>query len=306
MNFNKACQLSEDEAREYLEGLRWPNGPICPHCGSEDSAKLNGKATRPGVHKCKNRECRRQFTVTVGTIFERSHIPLSKWIMAFCLVCSSKKGMSAHQLYRMLGLGSYKSAWHLAHRIRHAMKSEPLRGMLSGTVEADETYVGGKPREHGPHNKKFRGHGTKKTPVVALIQRDGPMRTRVVRKVNAKTLRKAVDDMVDKTSSRLMTDDLMAYRTIGRTFAGGHKRVRHNMKEYVRGDAHCNTCESYFALLKRGVHATFHHVGKQHLQRYCDEFAFRWNHRKVSDGERTEAALKLAPGARLAYRTPRS
>jgi hypothetical protein len=190
----------------------------------------------------------------------------------------------------------------MAHRIRHAMRQEPLKGLLAGTIESDETYIGGKPRNRGKHNIKFRGHGTKKAPVVALIQRNGPMRTRVVGKVNGKSLRKAIDDMVDKDRSRLMTDDLAPYRTIGRTFIGGHKWVRHNMQEYSRGDAHCNTCESYFALLKRGIHGSFHHVSKQHLQRYCDEFSSRWNHRKVTDGERTEAALRLAPGCRLTYR----
>ena len=301
MTFKTASKLTEDQAREHLEKLRWPNGARCVHCDSENVAKLNGKATRPGVYKC--RDCRKQGTVTVNTIFERSHIDLRTWIMAFSLICSSKKGISALQLQRMLGLGSYKSAWHLAHRIRHAMQSEPLRGMLAGTIESDETYIGGKPRNRGKHNIKFRGHGTRKVPVVALIQRDGPMRTRVVPKVNGKNLRKAIDDMVDKSKSRLMMDDLAPYRTIGRTFAGGHKWVKHSNEEYARGDAHCNTAESYFALLKRGIHGAFHHVSKKYLQRYCDEFAFRWNHRKVTDGERTEAALKLAPGCRLRYRS---
>ncbi|MCH8853104.1 MAG: IS1595 family transposase [Planctomycetes bacterium] len=302
MTFIKASKLTDDKAREYLESLRWPDGARCVHCGSESVTKLNGTSARPGVFKCREKECRKQFTVTVGTIFERSHIDLKTWVMAFCLVCASKKGISALQLQRMLGLGSYKSAWHMAHRIRHAMRQEPLHDMLTGTIESDETYIGGKPRNRGPQNIKRRGHGTKKTPVVALIQRDGPMRTRVVPRVNGKTLRSAIDDMVDKTRSRLMTDDLAPYRTIGRTFAGGHKWVKHNMKEYSRGDAHCNTAESFFALLKRGIHGSFHHVSKQHLQRYCDEFAFRWNHRKTTDGKRTEAALRLAPGGRLRYR----
>jgi transposase-like protein len=161
MDFKTACKLTEDQAREYLESLRWPNGPACVHCGDTNVAKLNGKATRPGVIKC--RACRKQFTVTVGTIFERSHIELRHWVMAFCLVCSSKKGISALQIQRMLGLGSYKSAWHMAHRIRHAMQNEPLRTMLSGDVEVDESFVGGKPRKPSGEKSK-RGRGTKKTP----------------------------------------------------------------------------------------------------------------------------------------------
>ena len=300
MTFNRATKLTEEQAREYLESLRWPNGPRCVHCDSDNVAKLNGKATRPGVYKC--RDCRKQFTVTIGTIFERSHIPLVTWVMAFCLICSSKKGISALQLQRMLGLASYKSAWHMAHRIRHAMQNEPLNGLLSGTIEVDETFVGGKPRKRRSQAERKGKPWTKKVPVVALIERGGNMRTRVPERVNGETLRAAVDEYVDKTRSRLMTDDLKAYRTIGRTFAGGHQFVRHSHEEYARGEAHCNTAESYFALLKRGVHGAFHHVSKKHLPRYCDEFAFRWNHRKVSDAERTEAALKLAPGCRLQYR----
>ena len=301
MEFTQAAKLTEDQAREYLEQLRWPKGPVCPHCQSREMTKLNGSATRSGVYKCK--ACRKQSTVTVGTIFHRSHISLGKWIMAFCLICASKKGISALQLQRMLGFKTYKSAWHMAHRIRHAMRNEPLRGMLSGTIEVDETYVGGKPRNRGSHNIKFRGHGTKKVPVVALIERDGDMRTRVVEKVNKKNLRAAIDECVDKGASRLMTDDLKTYRSIGREFHGGHKWVQHNIQQYSYRGAHVNTAESFFALLKRGIHGSFHHVSKQHLHRYCDEFAFRWNHRKATDAERTRAALRLAPGCRLRYRT---
>ncbi len=295
MNYMQACKLDEDGAREYLERLRWPNGPICPHCNSDKTAKLNGKATRPGVHKCKNRECRKQFTVTVNTIFHRSHIDLKTWVMAFCLICASKKGISALQLQRMLGLASYKSAWHMAHRIRHAMQNEPLRTILSGTVEADETWVGPRLRGHGKGLKIEN-----KTAVMALVQRDGPMRTRFIGRITRANLKGALDDMVDKTS-KLMTDELQMYRTLGPAFEGGHEAVNHSKGEYARGDAHCNTAESYFALLKRGIHGSFHHVSRQHLHRYCDEFAFRWNHRKTTDAARTEAALRLAPGCRLTY-----
>lgn len=292
MDFDKACKLTNEQAREYLEKLRWNGEPFCAHCASLEVTKLNGKATRPGVYKC--RSCRKQFTVTVGTIFEDSHIELRQWVKAFSLVCSSKKGISAHQLYRMLGLGSYKSAWHMAHRIRWAMQNEPLKGLLAGTIEADETWVG--PRKRGT------GSGLKienKTAVAALVRREGGIRTRVMPRVNKNNLRSFVESMTDPNSA-LMTDGLAAYRRIGKRFQK-HESVDHTAGEYARGDAHVNTAEAFFALLKRGIHGTFHHVGKQHLQRYCDEFAFRWNHRKTTDAERTESALRLAPGCRLKY-----
>jgi len=302
MDFQTASKLTDEQARTYLESLRWPNGPVCPHCGKNGAAKLNGKATRPGVHKCKNKECRKQFTVTVGTIFERSHIGLREWVMAFALVCASKKGISALQLQRMLGLKSYKSAWHLAQRIRHAMRSEPLRGMLAGTIEMDETYIGGRAPKMDRNDKKPRRIPAK-TLVVALIERNGKMRAKAVDRVTGENLPQAVRESVDVMQSKLMTDELRLYRPIGERFLNGHETVCHSLDEYVRGDAHVNTCESWFALLKRGIHGSFHHVGKQHLQRYCDEFAFRWNHRKTTDAARTEAALRLAPGTRLFYRT---
>jgi len=306
MDFQNASKLTEDQARDYLEKLRWDGQPFCPHCGSLSVGKLHGKATRPGVYKCKDSACRKQFTVTVGTIFEDSHIPLGKWVMAFCLVCSSKKGISALQLQRMLDLKSYKSAWHMGHRIRHAMQNEPMRTILSGIVEMDETYVGGKPPKF-PKIKRKAGRGTTKVPVAALVERGGSLRAKVVGKVTAPRLKDAIYEAVDIEKTRLMTDDFPTYRrSIAKMFPGRHESVRHNKGEYSRGDVHVNTAESFFALLKRGVHGTFHSVSKQHLQRYCDEFAFRWNHRKTTDGERTEAALKLAPGCRLVYRSKAS
>lgn len=301
MDFKTASKLDNNQAREYLEKLRWDGKPFCPHCGSMSVTKLQGKSTRPGVHKCKDKNCRKQFTVTVGTIFEDSHIELRHWVMAFCLICSSKKGISALQLQRMLGLGSYKSAWHMAHRIRHAMQQEPMRGLLQGTIEVDETFIGGKPRSTDDHFTR-RKKWSKKTPVVALIQRDGGMRTKAMRRITSKGLRRAMENHCDFDNSRLMTDQRNQYRMIGREFKGGHGVVQHDIKEYSRGDVHVNSCESFFALLKRGVHGTFHHVSTQHLQRYADEFAFRWNHRKVTDAERTEAALMMAPGCRLTYK----
>ncbi len=304
MDLVELSKRTEDEARELLESIRWPNGPVCPHCGAgeEHATKLAGEAHRPGLYKC--RACRKQYTVTINTIFHRSHIPLRTWLMAFAMMCASKKGVSALQLQRQLRLASYGSAWHMAHRIRHAMGQEPLKGMLAGRVEVDETYVGGKPR---PGNNEVRkpGRGTKKAPVVALVERGegGRVRARPIERVNAKTLKGAVRECVDR-KAMILTDEWSAYTGLGDEFKGGHFTVNHGAGEYERGGAHVNTAESYFALLKRGVYGAFHHVSKKHLHRYCDEFSFRWNHRRAKDGERTVAALRLTEGVRLTYKEP--
>jgi transposase-like protein len=288
-------KLTEDDARNMLEAIRWPQGPVCPHCGALDRAtKLpaNGKV-RAGLYQCN--DCRGQFTVTVDTIFEDSHIPLSKWILAFGLMCSSKKGISALQLQRNLGLGSYKSAWFMAHRIRYAMRVGPFPPKLRGTVEADETYVGAR-------RKGKRGRGAaNKTPVLALVARSGQMRARVIKGTTKQELQGAIRESV-RRDGQIMTDELHSYWGIGKHFDGGHHTVGHGKKEYVRGDVHVNTAESFFALFKRGIHGTFHHISKRHLGRYTDEFAFRWNHRKVKDGARTVSALQATSGKRLTYR----
>lgn len=295
MNFADASKLTEDEARQYLERIRWPNGPVCPKCGEEGNAvKLQGERHRAGLYQC--RGCRGQFSVTVGTIMERSHITPRQWVMAFHLMCASKKGVSALQLQRMLGLGSYKSAWHMAHRIRLAMREEPVRSLL-GNVEVDETYVGGKPRNRGSHNMKKRGRGTDKTPVLALIERDGRARAYRLDTVTAKNVGEAIFRDVDP-SATLMTDELPTYKAIGKRFHD------HQKGEYARGNAHVNCAESYFSLLKPGLHGSFHHVSKKHLNRYLDEFSFRWTHRKAKDGERSEAAIRAAEGKRLLYQEP--
>jgi transposase-like protein len=226
----------------------------------------------------------------------RSHITLRQWVQAFHAMCASKKGVSALQLQRNLGLKSYQAAWHLAHRVRFAMRVMPLRAVLKGTVEVDETYIGGKTR----HGKRGRG-SERKTLVVALVERGGRMRTKVVERVSAKALKGAIRENVKK-SAAIMTDEFQSYRGLGREFTGGHETVNHGERQYVRGDVHVNTAESFFALLKRGVRGTFHHVSKQHLHRYCDEFGFRWDHRSVTDGERTVAAIRQAGGKRLLYR----
>ena len=294
-------RLTEDEARGMLEHIRWAKGIVCPHCESTNIVRIEGKATkvRDGLLRCK--ECRKQFTVTVGTVMERSHITLRQWVQAFYSMCSHKKGVSALQLQRNLGLGSYRSAWHLAHRIRAAMAGKTLTGMLHGEVQVDETYIGGKPRFNINGKPNKRGRGTKKTPVMVLVERNGEAVSKPIERVDGDTLKSAIREVVGQQST-IMTDDSNCYRGIGREFAGGHQFVNHSTGEYARGDVTTNTAESYFALLKRGVQGTFHHISKQHISRYCDEFCFRWNHRTVNDGERAEAAIMGADGKRLTYK----
>jgi transposase-like protein len=293
-------RLTEEEARGILEAIRWPDGITCPHCGSEDVTRIKAKSDkiRDGLIQCNT--CRGQFTVTVGTVMHRSHITLRQWVQAFYSICSHKKGVSALQLQRNLGLVSYRSAWHLAHRIRLAMKLVPLASKLKGAVEVDETYIGGKPRKGTDKNNK-RGRGTEKFPVMVLVERNGNAISHPVDKVNAATLKAAIKESVAKEST-IMTDEWPAYRGIGNSFEGGHKVVNHGIREYVHGDASTNSAESFFALLKRGVHGSFHHVSKKHLPRYCDEFSFRWNYRKENDGTRAEHAIMGAEGKRLIYR----
>ncbi len=222
-------RLTENEARKILEDIRWPEGPICPHCNSKDITRIQSKSeskTRDGVIQCN--ECRKQFTVTVGTIMHRSHITLRQWVQAYHSMCSHKKGVSALQLQRNLGLHSYKAAWHLAHRIRFAMKEEPLASALKGTIEADETYIGGK--SHG--GKRGRG-APKKTVVLALVERKGRVRARPVETISANELKGAIRENVDK-GARIMTDELPSYAGIGKEFNGGHEVVNHGDGEYVR------------------------------------------------------------------------
>ena len=292
-------RLTDEETRGILENIRWPEGIQCPHCSSDDVTRIEAKSDkiRDGLIQCN--ACRGQFTVTVGTVMHRSHIALRQWVQAFYSICSHKKGISALQLQRNLGLRSYRSAWHLAHRIRLAMKQNPLAGKLKGAVEVDETYIGGKPRR-GDGKSHKRGRGTEKFPVMVLVERDGKAVSRPIERVNAKTLKTAIREAVNKNST-IMTDEWPAYRGIGKEFRGGHKVVNHGMHEYVHGNASTNTTESFFALLKRGVNGSFHHVSKQHLSRYCDEFSFRWDNRKISDGERTAIAIQGAAGKRLIY-----
>lgn len=285
----------ETKAREYLEALRWPDGPYCPHCGSvEGIRRLEGKSTRPGLHQCN--ECRQHFTVTVGTVYERSHIPLHKWLLATHLLSASKKGISAHQLHRMLGI-TYKSAWFMAHRIREAMKDTnpaPLGGE-GKTVEADETFIGRKKRK----SKKY-GY-EHKMKVVSLVERDGgKARSVVVDKLNTKSIAPILRTTASRKSN-LVTDEARHYVKVGREFAS-HESVNHAAKEYVRGDTHTNTIEGFFSIFKRGMKGIYQHCGEQHLQRYLNEFDFRYNNRQITDAERADEALKGIAGKRLTYR----
>ena len=288
----------EDKAREHLESVLWKDaGATCPRCGQFGGriTKLAGKSTRPGVYNCK--DCRKPFSVTVGTVMERSHIPLTKWVMASHLMMASKKGISALQLHRMLDI-SYEAAWFLAHRLREcpiAKKPRPLGGK-NKVVEGDETYIGGKAK-----NKAF-GPIPKKSPVFALVERDGGhVRSFHVANVNSKTLRPIIVKHASR-KSYLMTDESTVYPSIGAEFSG-HGTVNHSADEYVRlgGFMRTNTIESYFAILKRGVYGTFHSISEQHLPRYLAEFDFRYNGRHMTDAARADALLAGAKGKRLQY-----
>jgi transposase-like protein len=290
---------TEEAARAYLEALRWPTGPVCPRCGGADPYRLKARPDstrpgRPGLLKC--RACRRQFTVTVGTIFEDSHIPLSTWVIAMHLMAASKKGMSAHQLHRMLGI-AYKSAWFMAHRIRWAMTQEPLASKLSGIVEVDETYVGGGTEELG---RRFKG-GSPKVPVFTLVERGGRARSFIPPRVTAANIEAILGRHVSP-DAEIMTDDAAWYQHVGRMFKRGHQTVTHSKGEYVRGVVHTNTVEGFFSLLKRGLMGTFHHVSAHHLHRYMSEFDFRYNLRTTTDGERAALVAKGAEGKRLRLR----
>src|SRR3954470_22182298 len=254
----------------------------------------------PGWYWCN--KCREKFTARVGSVMERSHIPLHKWLLAYRLMASSKKGMSAHQLHRMLGI-SYKAAWFMAHRIREGMRpvdAEPMGG--SGkTVEADETYVGGKAK-----NRAYAKTLPKHEAVMSLVERGGKVRSRHIADVTAKTLKPIIVDAITK-DTHFRTDQSPVYTEIGKDFAS-HETVNHSIKEYVRGDAHTNTVEGYFSIFKRGIYGVYHHVSEQHLKRYLCEFDFRYNERialGVNDQERAERAIKGAVGRRLTYWQPR-
>jgi transposase-like protein len=305
-----AVAADESEAFALVEQIVWPHGPVCPHCENKaetgkpiytlDGVKDKRGRVRYGLKKCG--ACRKQFTVRVGTIFEDSHIPLGKWLLAIHQMCSSKKGMSAKQLQRELGI-TYKSAWFMCHRIRLAMTQQPLRGMLgegpvNTVVEIDETYVGGSER-----NNKHKDYQAKpKAVVMTLIERGGYVRTFPVPNAKRGSL-VPVALMNIAATAHIVTDQNAAYRFRPGSFVS-HSVINKAKEGYVRGLIHTNFAESYHSLLKRGIFGTFHHVSQKHLPRYLREFEFRWNTRTFTDGERTEKAVRDALGKRLTYKAP--
>ncbi len=318
--FSEAHFHDENAARAYLEGLLWPAGPVCPRCGVIGHAY---PTKRPGVYRCAEAECRKDFTVTMRTVMERSKIALHKWLQAFHLMCSSKKGVSAHQLHRTLGIG-YEAAWFMAHRIREAMRDGGL-GPLGGEgkiVEADETYYG--PAENPtllkPRTTAYtkRGHFKNNRPIVALVERGGQVRTFHVAHADKATVAGIVSSNIAR-ESRLHTDESRLYPDVGKTFAA-HKTVHHSSGEYVRRDhtivgpgmvyeekVHTNSAEGYFSIFKRGMRGIYQHCSEKHLHRYLAEYDFRYNNRSalgIEDGERAALAVKNAVGKRLMYRGP--
>jgi transposase-like protein len=287
----------EGKARELLESWRWPNGPVCPHCqnaGEKRISPLKAPSSRPrgvrkGVYFCG--ACRQQFTVTVGTVLERSHVPISKWLMALFLLCSSKKSLSANQIHRMIGV-TYKTAWFLCHRIRMGMTPDHrTEAKLTGTVEVDETFVGPK--------------GKRKTPLVALVQRHGLARVKVIASVTQKNLGAALGECVSQEAV-VNTDEHPGYKSPLKHWKE-HQTVNHSRGEYQRQNqdgsrASTNTAESFFSLLKRAIIGAWHHISREHLPIYANEFAFRWNTRQDSDGQRLERFARWIEGKRLTYR----
>ncbi len=304
MNLTDPIFRDDEAARRHLEAQRWPNGPVCPHCGEVGAiTRLAGESTAPGTCVC--RTCRRKFGVTVGTIFERTHVGLAKWMLAFRLMASSKKGVSAMMLSRSLNV-TYKTAWFMAHRIREAMTevAPPPVGGKGLVVEVDETYVGG--RETNKHVSKRtpgRQGGRGKQAVVSLVERRGRVRSFHVASVTAARLRPVLEAAADR-ASHVMTDQASVYPSATREFLA-HTTVNHSLGEYVRGSAYTNTVEGVFSLLKRGVYGTYHSVSEAHLHRYLAEFDFRYNTRQrlgIDDAQRTNVALRGAAGKRLTYR----
>ena len=298
----------EDAARAHIEKVRWSDGPVCPHCGLVGEA-YKIKARRKGVYKCKG--CRKPFTVTIDSIFEDSHIPLHKWLLAIHLMLSSKKGVSAHQLMRNLDLGSYRSAWFMAHRIRWALTREPVNGLFGGKIEIDETSVGGKLRvgsqsvKPGERPKDRPSPVDNKVPVVSVLQRGGSVRSFPVERVTAKNLKPIVEQMVSKRA-HVMTDSSTVLKgSVGRR---KHSQVNHSAGEYVRRERGVcittNSVEGYFSILKRGNYGVYHHWNKKYMAQYLREFDWRYNVRRLPDMERAVVALKMTGGKRLMLKQP--
>jgi transposase-like protein len=301
----------DDAARAYLERVLWPEGPVCPHCGVVNHAYATKK---PGVFRCAEKGCRKDFTVTTKTVMERSHIALHKWLQAFHLLCSSKKGISAHQLHRTLKI-AYQSAWFMSHRIRECMRAGgltavPQMGGPGKIVEADETYYGktkefkpGVKRGDRPYIRKGQHGPAGKRPIVALVERGGNVRTFHVGSADKVTVTKIIRENI-AGETRLHTDESRLY-TGAEAFFASHETVNHSSKEYARDDVHTNSAEGYFSIFKRGMRGIYQHCAEKHLHRYLAEYDFRYNHRiklGYDDGERAALAIKGAEGKRLTYR----
>src|ERR1700674_686744 len=296
-------------ARNLIERVRWPDGPVCSHCGVVKHAyAVTG---RSGLYRCAEPECRKDFTVTTGTVMERSKIPLHKWMMGFYLMNASKKGVSAHQLHRALGL-TYQTAWFMCHRIREAMRDGGLTplGGGGGIVEADETYFGKADNPRPSPQRKGRpfikkGHVWNNRPILALVERGGNVRTFHVPVADKANVQAIVTANISR-ESRLHTDESRLYFGANEHFAS-HETVKHSAGEYVRGDVHTNSAEGYFSIFKRGMRGVYQHCKEKHLHRYLAEFDFRYNHRVAlghSDIDRAFAAIRGVAGKRLMYRQP--
>ena len=296
INLTDPVFTDETKAREHLEAIRWPDGPVCPHCGSVDKVyRLNGKSHRPGLIHCN--ECDGSFTVTTGSVMESSHVPLNKWVLAYRLMAGSKKGISAHQLHRTIGV-TYKTAWFMAHRIRESMKPLDDQPMGGGgkIVEADETFIG---QKKGFKKRAGVGH---KMAVMSLVERGGAVRSTVLDSVTRSDVEQVIRKNV-RPDSRLMTDTAPYYKK-GKLGTDQHEMVNHYANEYVRGEVYTNTLEGYFSVFKRGMKGVYQHCGEQHLHRYLMEFDFRYSNRSalgVNDTERATRAIKGAEGKRLTY-----
>lgn len=297
---NKRHFTSEKAAFCYLEEILWPNGPVCPHCGTVDRAYE--LTTRTGLWKCRERECRKQFTVRIGTVFEDSPIPLHKWMQAAHLLSSSKKGMSAHQLGRILEITT-KSAWFMAHRLRKAMEGNPFKPMggVNKIIEMDETYYGQK-EVVKKRTKRGKPSHSSKPSIVSLVERGGSVRSFYVERADKKAINKIINENIHY-ETRLFTDEAPIYIDAKKQVVQ-HEKVRHASGEYVRGDVHTNHVEGFFGIFKRGMRGTYQHCKEKHLHRYLAEFDIRYNNRHIEDSERTKVILSGAAGKRLFYKQP--
>lgn len=308
---------TEADAYKYLEALRWGDQPSCPHCGSvrqpyflkpsngSSRKTRTGSASQRRVWKCA--DCRKQFSVLTGTLLHGSKIPVRTWVLVMFEMATNKNGMSAREIERKYDITA-EAAWFMAHRLREAMKRDPVAGLLTGRVVADETWYGGKPSNRHGHDPKQHVQGgnwaSEKATIMSLVSREtGEVRSRVIPNVKPGNLRSVLLEQTDPTATHLHTDTSAQYRSLGREFAQ-HSAVNHMQREYVRGDVSTNQAESYFAQLKRSLDGTHHHVSRVHLHRYVTEFDFRWTTCKLADSERMAKIIAGTTGRRLTYLKP--